>query len=56
VNRRRITGENLRLRRCLNRFVFQNSTPQNQPLLVVAGDMNDGPGSTVFQKKYFKKT
>eukprot|EP00730_Choanoeca_flexa_P000704 TRINITY_DN10304_c0_g1_i2.p1 TRINITY_DN10304_c0_g1~~TRINITY_DN10304_c0_g1_i2.p1 ORF type:complete len:677 (+),score=132.20 TRINITY_DN10304_c0_g1_i2:1123-3153(+) len=48
-NRRRIIGECLRLRECLNKFVFG---PEAHPLLVVSGDLNAGPGFDFFERLY----
>ncbi|EDQ90319.1 uncharacterized protein MONBRDRAFT_32048 [Monosiga brevicollis MX1] len=48
-NRRRIVGECLRLRECLNRFVFAR---HENPLLVVSGDLNAGPGMDFFERFY----
>mmetsp|Transcript_6683 Transcript_6683/g.14751 ORF Transcript_6683/g.14751 Transcript_6683/m.14751 type:complete len:243 (-) Transcript_6683:715-1443(-) len=48
-NRRRIAGECLRLRKALDRLVYSED---DTPLIVVSGDMNDGPGMDFFEEFY----
>eukprot|EP00339_Tiarina_fusa_P005659 CAMPEP_0117006954 /NCGR_PEP_ID=MMETSP0472-20121206/7000_1 /TAXON_ID=693140 ORGANISM="Tiarina fusus, Strain LIS" /NCGR_SAMPLE_ID=MMETSP0472 /ASSEMBLY_ACC=CAM_ASM_000603 /LENGTH=279 /DNA_ID=CAMNT_0004708571 /DNA_START=277 /DNA_END=1113 /DNA_ORIENTATION=- len=48
-NRRKIAAECGRLRKCLTEVVFEKNT---NPMIIVSGDMNDGPGMDFFQDHY----
>jgi hypothetical protein len=48
-NRRRIAGECLRIRKLLDKVIFSS---EPNPLLIVSGDMNDGPGMDFFEELY----
>jgi len=48
-NRRKIAGECGRLRKCLEETVYSKHP---SPMVVVSGDMNDGPGMDFFEEYY----
>eukprot|EP00475_Leptophrys_vorax_P043156 TRINITY_DN8209_c0_g1_i1.p1 TRINITY_DN8209_c0_g1~~TRINITY_DN8209_c0_g1_i1.p1 ORF type:complete len:751 (-),score=205.03 TRINITY_DN8209_c0_g1_i1:277-2406(-) len=51
-NRRRIAGECLHLRRILDELIFNSAEFAMDPLLIVSGDFNDGPGMDFFEENY----